>query len=458
MLFNKFKTYAIACLPSYSGGLGWLDVFFLAGIWLRVCLFVCLDPSNCDSPGHHEHILYIKQHWSLPMSGTEETWQPPLYYIITAVFAYVSENPKFIQSFSLVTSMATLFVARALVRSDTFLKTKEGKAFAALIVCFLPQFAMYGLQLSNDSLAILLGFLALHKADRLLADPRTKSFLKLVLVLSLGLLTKGQFLVISAILFPLACVNYFRRKQVPFRCMVSTVALTLFLLSAGCAKYIQNIVQHRRPFVSNLDFKPEWLPSNQGTYNGFVSIVDVNLFKLVQEPVLSDTTRHSIPLLLYGTFWYHYFNDSNFRGNLLTKPKHIGRFLYLVGFIPTVLLLVGFFNILLIFSHWVRAKLSDAAMILQFSAVAVFLANIAMLLWVFSKWDAWSILQARSIFPALIGGFVLFEAGIQVVQRRVDTTMLFRIWQSAFLIGVASYFAVELAIWSTPSLDFQAIQ
>lgn len=446
LMFNKNKT---SLIPFFSppGGLGLLDYVYFFGLWLRVCLFVCLDPNNCDSSGHLEHILYIKQHCSLPTSGAEETWQPPFYYIITAVFASISESQKFIQSFSLSTSIATLCVARSLLRSDTLIKTKEGKTFAALIVCFLPQFVMYGLQLSNDSLAILLGFLALQQADRLVAHASAKRFLALVSVLSLGLLTKGQFLVISGMLFPFACVLYFRQQPILSRSVVLVCALALALPILGCTKYIQNIMQHRRPFVSNLDFKPDWLLSNQGTYKGFTSIVDVNVLKLVREPVLSDSTQHSIPLLLYGTFWYHYFNDSSFTGNLLAKPKYIGSFLYLVGIIPTLFVLIGVFKCVTAFGRLVKFRLIDPGETLRLTAAAIFLANIAMLLWVFSKWDAWSILQARSFFPTIFGGFVLADSGIQIVQQKVDVSKLFKIWSYAFMIGVASYYAVELVLY-----------
>src|SRR6266550_6381002 len=137
----------------------------------------------------------------------------PIYYILAALLALITDNAKVIQAFSLVTAIATLFVARELVASETFVTTRAGKSFTVMIVCFLPQFVMYSLQLSNDSLTILLGFLALYQTDRLLKHSTTTNFLELVLVLSLGLLTKGQFLAISGIILPFACVCYWRRKR-----------------------------------------------------------------------------------------------------------------------------------------------------------------------------------------------------------------------------------------------------
>lgn len=201
-LFERLHVSALA-------GDRFCDYIFYAGIWLRFLVFGFLDPFNIDGLGHFEHLIYVKHHWLLPPAGLGwETWQPPLYYFISALFASISENPKFIQIFSLVTSVATLLVARQFLRSTALLRTREGKALALSIVSLAPIFVTFGLCLSNDSLATLLGFAAIQKSEQLLRDRRTKTFLELVGFLTLGLLAKGQFLVITACLFPFACYCY----------------------------------------------------------------------------------------------------------------------------------------------------------------------------------------------------------------------------------------------------------
>jgi hypothetical protein len=101
--------------------------------------------------------------------------------------------------------VVTLILAREFIRSTALLKTREGKTFALVIVSLSPIFVTFGLYLSNDSLTTLLGFVAFYKSEQLLHDVDTRAFLELVAILTLGLLTKGQFLVITACLFPLAC-------------------------------------------------------------------------------------------------------------------------------------------------------------------------------------------------------------------------------------------------------------
>src|SRR4051794_6277929 len=101
-----------------------LNALLLAGIQLRLIVFAILGPFNPDGPGHLEHILFVKQHWSLPPGGLgHETWQPPLYYFVTGALALISENPKFLQLFSLAASIATLLAARKLIYSTRLLRT-----------------------------------------------------------------------------------------------------------------------------------------------------------------------------------------------------------------------------------------------------------------------------------------------------------------------------------------------
>jgi len=425
-----------------------LNCIFVAGIWIRLLVFPFLGPFNNDGLGHFEHIKYFKEHWSMPPAGLgNETWQPPLYYFISAGFAFVSENPKFLQAFSLVTSIAILFVARELVRSGTFLKTNEGKLFAFLIVCLLPQFVMFSLYISNDSLAILLGLLAFYAADRLLTVWTLRRFLTLIGFLALGLLTKGQFLIITSILFPWACFRYWKARPALNQAILP-LFLAFDLLGLGSLKYIQNIELYNKPFVSNLDFTPFWLHEQQGTYQGLSSIFDINAFKLIRHPILDESTQHSIPLMFYGTFWYQYIPESTFKGNLMPKTNYVGRYQYLAGILPATVLIVGGLAGLTKLLRRMKSKPFDLSLqdSLRLSSSAAFFGTVALLLYQLSLFDNWSILQARSLFPAILGSFILFDIGIETLAHWINTRRTFKYWQSAFLIGSTSYFVVEVTL------------
>lgn len=439
-LFERLRVPALA-------GDRFCDYIFYAGIWLRFVVFGFLDPFNTDSPDHFEHLMYVKRHWLLPPAGLGETWQPPLYYFISALFASISENPKFIQSFSLVTSVATLLVAREFVRSTALLRTREGKALALSIVSLAPIFVTFGLCLSNDSLATLLGFAAIHKSEQLLRDRRTKTFFELVGILTLGLLTKGQFLVITACLFPYACCCYWHHESSRSKkIFVCVGACGLFAL--GSVKYIQNSVLYGRPFVCNMDFSPQWLLQEQGSYHGLASACDINILKLVRNPIWTDATQHSIPLVLYGTFWYDYFGQTGLIGYRLHLSRRIGSYLDLVGGFPAVFLILGVAVALGSLIRWTTAEAHsiNGLKLLKFAVVGTFLGNILMLLLVFRKFDAACTLQARYLFPTLIGAFVLCDIAVNWANKKSNMAPMFNLWQVAYITAALCYFGTELGL------------
>lgn len=419
----------------------------IAGIYIRIVVFLFLDPFNCDGFGHWEHIMFIKSHWSIPLAGMHETWQPPLYYVIGAGMTLIHADPGFVQLLSLALSIGTLIAARKLILSCDMLTSDGAKKCSFAIVCFLPQFVIYGLQVSNDTLATFLGFMAFHEVQRLHRLPNRSTLFKIAIFLSLGLATKAQFIVFSLVLFPYSCYCYLRSSWARWTTAALACGLSAIVLLAGGVKYFQNYKEYGHFFISNLNFNPPWMTSNQGTYVGISSITDVNLAKLIENPVVGASTKHSIPLLLYGSFWYHYMNDSNFGGDLLPSAQYIGRYLYLIGIIPAVLLLLGI-CVALSPSSWndKPPNMSLDAKLLRMCFVCTFLGTLVILSYTFAKFDVWCIYQARYLFPTLMGGFVLCDLGIQFLRKWIGLDGWLTAWQYAFIAGALAYFVLEIAL------------
>ncbi len=315
------------------------------------------------------------------------------------------------------------------------------------MVCFLPELVIYSLQLSNDSLAIFLGFMAFYQATKLAADATTKNFLRMTVVLAIGLLTKGHFLIFGTFLFPFACLCYLRKQGGFSGNVLFFTATAVVVLAIGCSKYIQNTAHYGRAFICNADFDPPWLKFNQNTYKGLGSIFDINVVKLVRNPTFDESTVHSIPLVIYGTFWYQYFHDSNFQGDLLVRQKNIGRYMYIAGAFPAILLILGgSIGLRRLYCRAVSGRLNFSNdVILRICAVGIFVATIGMMLHLLFKYDAWVMLVSRHVFPALIGGFVLCDVAIDKV--RLNVSYIFYLWEAAFLIGICFYFLEEGAIF-----------
>jgi len=226
------------------------------------------------------------------------------------------------------------------------------------------------------------------------------------------------------------------------------------LAGIGGIKYEQNYFLYKKPFVSNIDFKPSWVPLQQGSYKGLASIYDVNIVKLLKTPTLDQTTRHSIPLLLYATTWYQYIPESSFKGNLEAGPRWIGRFQYLVGILPTALLAIGCFTMaaMLWRAFLLGWKGVGAPELLGLCAALAFVGNVVLLLHEFALTDVWSILQGRLLFPTILGAMILCDLGASALARRMGAQQfraLLNVWICLLLAGSVAYFGVEIALHPT---------
>ncbi|RMD89979.1 MAG: hypothetical protein D6813_09875, partial [Calditrichaeota bacterium] len=139
-------------------------------------------------------------------------------------------------------------------------------------------------------------------------------------------------------------------------------------------------------------------------------------------PYLSEYSRHSIPLLLYGTFWYSHIKESNFNFTRSYPWTLIPRAIYFWGLVPTGLMALG--TLTWVWKHklaWRDWNLSGSEfkpVVQQWFVILIFFATLTLiLLWGF-KHDAWSFFQARLLFPAFFSIMVLFGKGYERITSR----------------------------------------
>src|SRR5437870_926083 len=203
-----------------------------------------------------------------------------------------------------------------------------------------PQFIMFSLFISNDTLAIFLGVLILYQCWRAQEAPSRFNDSLLGIWLGLGLLTKAVFL---AFLLPLILFLWITGRQRASSSPQLISRLVLFMLITGLLggyKYVENFILFGNPIVNNLDFW-NWTRDQQPTWLGSYSLFDFNLLRLVRHPVISASTVHSYPLMIYGSFWYSLIPESTFHGNLVPPFNRLGSMIYLLALCPTLLMLVG---------------------------------------------------------------------------------------------------------------------
>ena len=218
----------------------------------------------------------------------------------------------------------------------------------------------------------------------------------------------------------------------------------------GSYKYAENYARFGTPFVSNDDIEQPWIADQGGTIQGWRSFVDVDVSKLVRRPSVSEETRHSVPLLLYGTFWYAYIDpESSFNATRARPLRMLPPALHLAGVIPT---LVGFLGLAVALRSilsglsraWRRTVPADAFLgWLECGVLAgTLLAQVGLVVVWGVRHDAWSFFQARLVFPSFLAIAILFGLGLEALPERVRR---FGEWSLfAFHALACTYFLIEL--------------
>ena len=188
-------------------------------------------------------------------------------------------------------------------------ESARDSAFA--LACFLPQFVLYTLFVSNDSLAIFLGALTTLQISQFAETGRVNDLMGLAVLTALGLLTKHTFVAFVPVLVGLVWLARGQRPTGP-RPLTAVMLFVAIALIPGSYKTVENMRTFGRPIVTTLDFPHDWIVEQQKSYRGWRSFLDANVLALVRSPSLSARTSGAYPLLLYGSFWYSHVHESNF--------------------------------------------------------------------------------------------------------------------------------------------------
>jgi 4-amino-4-deoxy-L-arabinose transferase-like glycosyltransferase len=428
------------------------------GIALRVVTFLFLAPLNPDT-GHLDNIQFlVKYHVLPPTEQFSQAYHPPLYYLLAAPILYFTGSVKAVQFLSLVLSIATLFALDHLMCQRGLVPAGKPRVAALALACLLPQFVMYGLYVSNDSLAIFLGAVVMILLCRFLEDRSTGRMLLLALSVGLGLLTKATFLAFLPVLGFIVFFVRMRESRSLRRGVLTGVALLVTALFVGGYKFAENYVRLGSPFVSNLDFNYPWVYAQKQSYRGVASFLDFNLLKLLKSPAVSPATEGSYPLLLYGTFWYQHIPESNFAGDRRAPFNYLGSVIYLLALVPSVLCAIGTIVLLKAVPRLLRSggfeEAADRQTLMCAAALFILFGNLLLIFTAAFKYHVWSILQGRLLFPSFLGLLVAYGAGFAASEQSGWGAKFLNgaTWALAalFLLYFASEYGYQVLLWVNP--------
>jgi hypothetical protein len=408
-----------------------------AAIALRILVYIFLQPINNDD--HGAVVKFIVEHHRLAtVADTFQGQHPPLYYLIAAPIYQATRNYKIVQMLSLFFSIATLLILHYLIYQTPLIPKGRARTYCFLFACFLPQFVMFSLYLSNDTMTIFLGNLALLQAWRAIQRPVTKQWVLLGLIIVIGLLTKLSFLAFIPVLSGLVFWMSGRGRHG----LLAATAFGALVLTLGSYKLVENYVNFRSPMITGIDprFHLSFATEHLIPYHGLASYLNFNIFKLVPEPVLSKATYSDYPVIFYATFWYQYIPESNFIGDRSRPTMYVGSVLYMLGILPTAVFLVGLWASL-------RARPVDPASLGRLVSVLLMLFVGLMFVVAVLRFHLWSIVQARYLFPAMFGCLVAYGAGVEIAERNRAARIALAICMTALTGVFLFYFAIECAHW-----------
>ncbi|MDP2605721.1 MAG: glycosyltransferase family 39 protein [Deltaproteobacteria bacterium] len=417
-----------------------------AGIVLRLVVFGNMGYLNNDN--HLEVIEYVARWWVPPHADLfHQAYHPPLYYYLAAVLLHLG-GVEAVHGLSLALSAGTLVLIALLLLRLPWINRKLRHWCLALAV-FHPQFIMFSLFISNDTLAIFLGALIFYQCRRAQVMPSLFNDVLLGLALGLGLLTKAVFL---AFLLPLLVFLWITGRQWDFAGRQLVYRLGLFILIAGilgCYKYVESAVIFGNPIISNVDFS-DWARHQKPTWIGPRSLLDFDVFKLVKTPIISPTTVHSYPLMTYGSFWYSLIPESSFQSNTSEPLNRLGSLIYLVALCPTILMVIGAARLgkesfTLGYSTMSSEPAQDRA-VYQGVVIFILLLNFLLIMAAGWRYDLWSVFQGRLLFPSYVAILLALHAGMQWAAISQLWSRIVRCLMTALLGLFVAYFVVEVSL------------
>lgn len=259
----------------------WLWAIVIIGILLRI-FYVAVTPYGTrghDVGSHIDYIQYIADHGTLPDPHAEsEFYHPPLYYFLSAVLLRTEEAAGLthdqalvgIEWFAWALSVITLLIV---VWTGTLLFTRKQdepslllfSAFAAT----LPSFVFFAARINNDVLYQVFAFLAVACTVAFWKKQKTVYWYALTIALGLGLLTKGNIL----LLVPFAWLMLLLHKKYSWTDKLMHLAASALIIVAIAGwfyvpRYFQEH-QSRSALVGNVGILTNFVENSPAAYLTF---------------------------------------------------------------------------------------------------------------------------------------------------------------------------------------------
>lgn len=182
-----------------------IGVIFLFGVLLRL-LYVIATPYSTrayDWQGHVQYLQYMAEHLRIPPAQFGwETYQPPLFYFLSALFLKAGMALESLQVFTLLLSLGA-FVLSLWIASLLFSPQRQKVLFllSVLLLATWPSTIFFASRLSNDALYHLLNLAFLAFLLRFYLGRQKRDWYFASVLIGLSMLTKSSALLLLPIAY-----------------------------------------------------------------------------------------------------------------------------------------------------------------------------------------------------------------------------------------------------------------
>jgi len=290
-------------------------------------------------------------------------------------------------------------------------------------------------------LSYLMGTLVLISLYDLMMKPDFKILLKTSLLFGLSLSVK-----FSAICFLPAfaalSLGAVLKKDLSMRQLAVAASVVFFL---GSFKLFQNYFSGLSPLFHNMDSNPLDCLYQKESFTDFWTSWSFNPLKVLSEPYFHEHPPYSIGHLLFSSFWNDYYpNQSNFVWNRFHAPFVLARIELLLGMLLSggVLYFMIYRGVVLLRGFCKSFQLSDE-MKWFFIQISSLLTMIGMVVFLALRYDAWSCIQGRLIFPVFAIFLLLCGNAMEGLSRYPFISRMAKILFALFLFNSLGIILME---------------
>lgn len=199
-----------------------------------------------ENYGHLGYIAYLMQNWKLPDFDVREAfqfWHPPLHHLISAVFLnicwkvlpFMQGNWEPLQLLPFIYITITIWIIYRIFKFWNI----QGKAltFTMLIIAFHPRIITLSGSVNNDTLCVMLSFLAFYLALLWYQKPTYQLMIGSALCTGLAMFTKGSAAILA---FPMAFLFLIKFIKNTKKVLGQLVVFGILSLPLGMWWYVRN--------------------------------------------------------------------------------------------------------------------------------------------------------------------------------------------------------------------------